>query len=121
MTAKAPVLPIETFSVDASIAAIRAGDHWHDTMLLLMGHWIARGWCDAEILAAAETMTLPGHAVVTTRRDVARMIAGGHTKWEVPNPEPLTRPSTEDQTLEASFLYNPDLALLPRRRRGAYP
>ena len=115
-TAKAPVLPIGTFSVDACIAAIRAGDHWHDNMLRLVGHWIARGWCDAEILAAAEAMTLPGYTVDATRRDVARMIAGGRTKWQVPNPEPAIRPSTEDQTLEPGFLYNLNLALLPRRR-----
>ena len=107
---------IGTFSVDACIAAIRAGDHWHDTMLRLVGHWIARGWCDAEILAAAEAMTLPGYTVDTTRRDVARMIAGGRTKWEVPNPEPAIGPSAEDQTLEPGFLYNLNLALLPRRR-----
>jgi hypothetical protein len=115
-TEKAPVLPIGTFSVDACIAAIRAGDHWHDTMLRLVGHWIARGWCDAEILAAAEAMTLPGYTVDTTRRDVARMIAGGRAKWQVANPEPAIRPSTENHNLEPGFLYNLNLALLPRRR-----
>ena len=67
-------------SVDACIAAIRAGDHWHDNMLRLVGHWIARGWSDAEILTAAEAMTLPGYTVDATRRDVARMIAGGRAQ-----------------------------------------
>jgi hypothetical protein len=39
-------------TVDACLAAIRAGDHWHDNLVRLTGHWIARGWSDAEILPA---------------------------------------------------------------------
>ena len=55
-------------------------------MLRLVGHWIARGWSDAEILTAAEAMTLPGYTVDATRRDVAQMIAGGRAKWTRPEP-----------------------------------
>ncbi len=73
-------------TVEACLAAIRAGDHWHDHMVRLTGHWIARGWSDAEILAACETLTLPGYTVDQTRREVAAMIAGGRRKWGVPNP-----------------------------------
>jgi RecA-family ATPase len=113
---KAPVLPIGTFSVDACIAAIRAGDHWHDNMLRLVGHWIARGRCDAEILAAAEAMTLSGYTIDATRRDVARMIAGGRAKWRVANPEPEIDASAQYHALQPGFLYNLNLALLPRRR-----
>jgi AAA domain len=47
-------------TVDACLAAIRAGDHWHDNLVRLTGHWIARGWSDTEILTAAEALTLPG-------------------------------------------------------------
>src|SRR5262249_35911827 len=78
----ASALPIgtSTVSVDACIAAIRTGNHWHDNMLRLVGHWIARGWSDVEILTAAEAMTLSGYTVAATRRDVARMVAGGRAK-----------------------------------------
>ena len=43
------------------IAAIRAGDHWHDNMLRLVGHWISRGMTDEEILSLASTFTLAGY------------------------------------------------------------
>ena len=40
-------------SVEDCISAIRGGDHWHNNLLRLIGHWIGRGWSDAEIHAAA--------------------------------------------------------------------
>jgi hypothetical protein len=105
-----------TVSVEACIAAIRAGNHWHDHMLRLVGHWIARGWSDTEIVTAAEAMTLPGYTIEATRRDVSRMITGGRAKWQVPNPEPEIDPSAEYQPLQPWFLDSLNLALLPRRR-----
>lgn len=82
-----PPLQIGTsiLSVDACIARIRAGDRWHDNMLRLVGHWIARDWSDAEIQTAAEAMTLPGYTIADTRRDVGQMIAGGRVKWNRPD------------------------------------
>jgi hypothetical protein len=77
---------IDAVTVDACLVSIRAGDHWHNNMVRLTGHWIARGWSDAEILTAAEALTLDGYAVEQTRREVARMIEGGRRKWKVPNP-----------------------------------
>jgi hypothetical protein len=71
-------------TVDACLARIRAGDHWHDNVLRLVGHWIARGWSDVEILTAAESLTLPGYTVEQTRREVACMIEGGRAKWNTP-------------------------------------
>jgi hypothetical protein len=43
-------------TVEACLAAIRAGNHWHDNLVRLTGHWIARGWSDAEILTTAESL-----------------------------------------------------------------
>ena len=43
----------EGVSVEACLARVRAGDRWHENMLRLVGHWIARGWSDAEIFTAA--------------------------------------------------------------------
>ncbi len=74
-------------SVAACLARVRAGDHWHDNLVRLTGHWIARGWSDAEILTAAEALTLPGYTVGQTRREVGSMIAGGRRKWGIENPD----------------------------------
>ena len=68
--------------MEACLTHIRAGDHWHDNLVRLTGHWIARGWSDAEISIATEALTLPGYTVTQTRRGaVAAMIAGGRRKW----------------------------------------
>ncbi len=115
-TASAQTLPIGTVSVESCIAAVRAGNHWHNNLLRLVGHWISRGWSDAEILVAAESMTLSGYTADATRRDVTRMIAGGRAKWQVANPDPEIDGSAEYQALDPQFLDNLDLALLPRRR-----
>jgi hypothetical protein len=74
-------------SVEACLDRIRAGDHWHDNLVRLTGHWIARGWSDAEILTAAEGLTLAGYTIDQTRREVAQMITGGRAKWNIPNPQ----------------------------------
>lgn len=74
-------------SVEACLARVRAGDHWHDNLVRLTGHWIARGWSDAGILTAAESLTLPGYTVGQTRREIGSIIAGGRRKWGIENPE----------------------------------
>ncbi len=74
-------------TVEACLTAIRAGDHWHNNMVRLTGHWIARGWSDEEILTAASALTLSGYTVEQTRREVAQMIVGGRSKWGVGNPD----------------------------------
>jgi hypothetical protein len=86
-TTRSATLQIGTsnLSVDDCLARIRAGDHWHDNLVRLTGHWIARGWSDAEILTAAETLTLNGYTAAQTRREVAAMIAGGRRKWGKPD------------------------------------
>ena len=107
-----------TISVDACIARIRAGDHWHDNMLRLVGHWIGRGWSDTEIVAVAEAMTLPGYTAAQTRQDVATMIAGGRTKWNAPNPSIAIeeKPAAAAPPLQPAFLDSLNIAMLPRRR-----
>jgi hypothetical protein len=82
-----------SLSVDACISTIRAGDHWHDNMVRLVGHWIARGWSDTEIYAASEAMTLAGYSIEDTHREVASMIAGGRRKWGTAN---LAHPLGDD-------------------------
>ena len=105
-----------TLSVEACIAAIRAGNRWHDHMVRLVGHWMMRGWSDLEILTAAEAMTLAGYTVEATRRDVIGMIAGGRAKWQVTNPHPEIDSLAEYQALQPAFLDSLNIGLLPRRR-----
>ncbi|HSF94667.1 MAG TPA: AAA family ATPase, partial [Thermohalobaculum sp.] len=73
-------------TVEAVMADIRTGRLWHNNMVRLVGHWIARGWSDEEILTAAGNLTLAGYTVDQTRQEVATMISGGREKWSVPNP-----------------------------------
>ncbi len=79
-------LAIGSLSSENILAAIRRGEYWHDHAVRLVGHWIARGWSDAEILTAAEALTLTGYTVAQTRREVGAMIAGGRQKWSIPDP-----------------------------------
>ena len=103
-------------SVETCIAAIRAGDQWHNNMLRLVGHWISRGWPDVEILTAAEAMTLTGYTIDATRREVSQMIMGGRSRWNVPNPDAWLEPPREAISLQPEFLDGLDLGSLPSRR-----
>jgi hypothetical protein len=103
-------------SVEACLSRIRAGDHWHDNLVRLTGHWIARGWSDAEILTAAEALTLPGYTVAATRREVATMLAGGRKKWNTPNPAPEIGEAPSLKPLKPNFPDSLNIAMLPRRR-----
>lgn len=78
-------LAIGSLSVESALDAIRRGECWHDQLLRLVGHWIGRGWSDAEILTFAESVTLPNYAVAQTRREMQAMIAGGRRKWGIEN------------------------------------
>lgn len=106
----------EGLEVEDCLARVRAGDHWHDNLVRLTGHWIARGWSDAEIVAAASSLTLPGWTVEQTVREVATMIAGGRTKWNVPNPAHRVEDVSAAASLQPAFLDSLNLAMLPRRR-----
>jgi hypothetical protein len=104
-------------TVEACLAAIRAGNHWHDHLVRLTGHWIARGWSDVEILTAAEALTLPSYTIDQTRREVVRMIEGGRAKWNIPNPEhQVTHPADVLPPLAPDFLEQLNVPMLPRRR-----
>lgn len=99
------------------MAAVRAGDHWHDNMVRLAGHWIARGWSDAEIIAAAQSLTLPGWTADQTRAEVTAMIAGGRAKWAIPDPDhALEEDFSSGPPLEPGFLDAFAPGLIPRRR-----
>ena len=117
-TAPTPTLQIGTssLSVDACIAAIRAGDHWHDNMLRLVGHWISRGMTDEEILSLASTFTLAGYTAADTRREVGQMLSGGRRKWDMPNPEHEVEAEPNPEALRPAFLEHLNVAMLPSRQ-----
>lgn len=102
-------------TVENCLAAVRRGDHWHDNIVRLVGHWIARGWSDAEVLAMAEGLTLTGYTVDQTRRDLARMIEGGRRKWNVPSPDHNLEPENAEP-LSPLFVADLAVAMIPRRR-----
>jgi len=109
----------DSVSVDGCLAAIRAGQHWHNNMVRLVGHWILRGWSDAEIQAAAEGLTLPGYTADQTRTDVASMIAGGRRKWNIASPQRTIDEAeylgTPLQSLAPAFIDSLPVTMLPRR------
>ncbi|MCH6550628.1 MAG: hypothetical protein IH804_01275, partial [Planctomycetes bacterium] len=72
----APAGKLTTADVASLMTSINAGDHWHDNMVRLVGHWIGRDWSDDEILTAAEAMTFAGYTVEQTRADDHRVEVG---------------------------------------------
>lgn len=74
-------------SSDKLMRVIRAGQSWHNNMLLLTGHWVGRGWTDEEILGHAASLTLSGWTADQTRADMAKMVRGAREKWAKPNVE----------------------------------
>jgi hypothetical protein len=104
-------LAIGSHSVEALLAAIRAGRRWHDNTVRLVAHWLARGWSNAEILAVAPALSLPGWTAAQTQADLARMIEGGRRKWNIPNPT-----HEVDDAEQAPFVLQPIGLLDPSKR-----
>ena len=109
-------LSIGSFSVETALADIRSGKGWHDNVVRLVGHWISRGLADAEILAMADSITLPGFTVEQTRQDLKRMIEGGRRKWNVPNPAHGIADKPPPSPLAIRWRDGASAAMIPRRR-----
>ncbi|MBX6425255.1 MAG: AAA family ATPase [Variibacter sp.] len=110
-------LNIGTLDIEAALAAIRAGNGWHDHTLRLVASFVARGFSDEEILAFADKITLPGWTVDDTRRDLKRMIEGARRKGFAPI-ELLSQGGTPQQPatpIKATPFSWPDPATLPPR------
>lgn len=71
----------------AYLDRIRAGDHWHENSRDLVAHWIGIGWCDAEIMAIAAGITLPGFTLADTERSLRSHIDTARRKYMVPDPD----------------------------------
>jgi predicted P-loop ATPase len=53
------------------------GISWHDNVLRLVGHMIAKGATDSEVHATTDALTLNGYTISQTRSEVQVMIDGG--------------------------------------------
>lgn len=105
--------------VDAVLAEARAGRQWHNAVVRLVAHWVARGWSDSEILGQAAGLTLAGYTVAQTVADMTKMIAGARAKWNIPDPEPkVDEPGVSGQApgeLVATPFEPLDIKAIPRR------
>lgn len=76
----------ESVSFEDCWQRARAGDRWHDHTLKMVAHCVGRGWSDAEVLALAAGLTLPGYIVDQTERELRVMIDGARAKgWGAQN------------------------------------
>ena len=71
---------------DDLVGKCLAGDHWHVSMVRLVGHWVSRGLTNNEILVWADRLTLPGYSTDQTHREMKQALDSARTKWDVPEP-----------------------------------
>lgn len=69
------------------LEACRNGNEWHNNMIRLVGHLAAKGRSNAEIMALADHITLPGYTVEQTQREMWQALQSARTKWALPEPE----------------------------------
>lgn len=83
----APAIDTGHIRVADLIAAIRRGDQWHNHMVRLVAHMVSCGRTDAEIIGLAAGLTLEGHSVEDTVREMAKAMRGARAKWAIPEPD----------------------------------
>lgn len=69
------------------IAACRAGDNWHNSMIRMVAHLVAIGRTDAEILGLGAGITLPGYTHEQTLREMVSALRSARDKWSIPEPQ----------------------------------
>ncbi len=80
-------------SSDVLMDKIRSGENWHSHVVQLVAHWVGRKWSDAEILATATHLTLPGYTMDQTASEIGEIISSARKKWKVSNPlQAITEP-----------------------------
>jgi P4 family phage/plasmid primase-like protien len=84
--AGAPAIDTGQIRVADLISAIRRGDQWHNHMVRLVAHMVSSGRTDAEIIGLAAGLTLDGHTVEDTVREMAKAMRGARAKWAIPEP-----------------------------------
>lgn len=99
-------------TVSETIRLIRAGHHWHDNMVRVVAHWAGRGWSNAEILAAAESFTLPGYTPRQTAAEVGKALEGARRKWGLQDEDRALGPDGPASPFEGG-VYDPWDVLVP--------
>jgi hypothetical protein len=84
--------------VQQLLADISAGNEWHNNMVKLTAHWVARGWSDAEVRLSCLSMTLPGYTHADTEREVMKAVQGARDRWDYQNPTHEVGDSVETQS-----------------------
>lgn len=80
-------------SSDVLMDKIRNGENWHTHVVQLVAHWVGRKWSDAEMLATAKHLTLPGYTLDQTVSEIEEIISSARKKWKVANPlQAITEP-----------------------------
>lgn len=92
---------------------------WHNGMIRLVAHWVGRGWSNAEILLAAQGLTLQGWTPMQTREEAYKAIEGARRKWGVPE-RVVSEVSVPASTVD--LLVDPDRDAMEsvRRRQWVY-
>jgi hypothetical protein len=87
------------------LEACRAGTEWHNNMIRLVGHLAAKGRANAEILAMADHITLPGYTVAHTQREMMAALQSARVKWDLPEPEdkPVEQEEAAREPADAIF------------------
>ena len=101
--AGAPAIDTGQIRVADLISAIRRGDQWHNHMVRLVAHMVSSGRTDAEIIGLAAGLTLEGHTVDDTVREMAKAMRGARAKWAIPEPDqrlPATEPDPAEDIFE---------------------
>ena len=85
--------------------ACRAGHEWHNHMIRLVAHLAGKGRATAEIIAMAESITLPGYTVEDTRREMMQALASARTKYAFPEPDdaPVEQEETAREPADSVF------------------
>lgn len=94
-------------TVSHLIAEIRSGRHWHNNMIRLVAHWVAGGRTTAEILLAAESLTIAPYTASQTIAEVRKAIDGARTKWGHPDTDPLIEPEPDTNDTYAAISFDP--------------
>lgn len=77
------------------LEACREGREWHNNMIRLVGHLAAKGRSNAEVLAMADHITLPGYTVAQTQSEMAKALKSARDKWALP--EPVDAPIEQEE------------------------
>lgn len=90
-------------SLDRERMAIQAmeGVEWHNSVVRLVGSYVAKGLSDAEIHALTDVLTTAGYTVEDTRREVQQAIDGARRKGWTPEP-PQPAPAVQEMQQQAA-------------------